>query len=463
LLSVDEIAECRTDLLAFTKTMFKAVKGSDFVENWHHREICEVLERVVIGDITRLIINIPPRYSKTELAVINFIAWTIGNFPDSEFIHASYGARLAESNTSRVKSMVENPVYKEIFAEFELSRDAKAKSLFQTTSGGRVYSDGAGGSLTGHGAGKISEDGLFHGAIIIDDIQKPSEANSTLVREGVNNWYTETLMSRTNDKKTPIINIQQRLHESDLSGFLLDGGSGEEWHHLRIPAVHDDTGEALWEFKHNKEDLERLKEVNPYGFAGQYLQLPAPIGGGIFRDSYWQYYEDLPVIHSKRIYADTALKTKEENDFSVFQCWGKSKEGQIYLIDQLRGKWEAPELEINARAFYNKHKSVYATVNAFKIEDKASGIGLIQSLRREGIPIVPIPREKDKVTRAHDCTGLLASANVYLPKNWEGLSNYLSEFSSFPNAKHDDQVDPTMDAIEDLLRNEPIDYGAMFK
>ena len=192
-------------------------------------------------------------------------------------------------------------------------------------------------------------------------------------------------------------------------------------------------------------------------------QRPAPIGGGIFKDEYWRFYKDLPTIVSKRIFGDTALKTKEMNDFSVFQCWGKSKEGQIYLLDQVRGKWEAPELKIQAKAFYNKHNVGYAHVNAFKIEDKSSGTGLIQSLRREGLPIVEIPRDTDKVTRANDSVGLLASGNVYLPEDAPWLSDYLAEFSIFPNAKHDDQVDPTMDAIEDFLRVDTIDYSEMFR
>ena len=120
-------------------------------------------------------------------------------------------------------------------------------------------------------------------------------------------------------------------------------------------------------------------------------------------------------------------------------------------------------MKINAKAFYNKHNVGYAHVNAFKIEDKASGTGLIQSLRRDGLPIVAIPREKDKVTRARDSTGLLQSGNVFLPEDAEWLTDYLAEFGSFPNAKHDDQVDPTMDAIEDFLRVDTIDYSEMFK
>ena len=460
MLSPAEIVECRTDLLTFSKTVFKAIKGVEFVENWHHREICNALEDVVAGYTKRLIINIPPRYSKTELAVVNFIAWNLGNFPDSEFLHLAYGSRLAEGNTFNAKKILESDIYKEIFPDFKLRSDSNAKGMFSTVEGGQVYADSSSGSVTGKGCGKLNDDGLFHGCMIIDDPIKPDEARSDIVREGVNTNYTETLMSRTNNHDTPIIVIMQRLHENDLSGFLLNGGSGEIWDHLCIPAISDD-GKPLWEFKHDIEALQKAKEANPYGFAGQMMQRPAPIGGGIFKDKYWQYYTDLPVIKSKRIYGDTALKTKEANDYSVFQCWGKSVNGQIYLIDQVRGKWEAPELEIQAKAFYNKHNQGYSHVNSFKIEDKASGIGLIQSLRRKGLPIVPIERITDKVTRAHDSVGLLASGNVYLNEKWEGLSDYLHEFSSFPNATHDDQVDPTMDAIEDFLRNDIIDYGEL--
>ena len=188
MLTVDEIADCRTDLLSFTKTVFKAIKGVDFVENWHHREICDTLEGVVIGDIKRLIINVPPRYSKTELAVVMFIAWSMGNFPDSEFLHISYGSTLAGGNTAKAKAIMEHEIYAEIFPDFKLSSDSKAKSDFKTPEGGAVYADGSDGTVTGKGCGKISNDSVFHGAGIIDDPIKPTEARSDLVREKVNTW-----------------------------------------------------------------------------------------------------------------------------------------------------------------------------------------------------------------------------------------------------------------------------------
>lgn len=462
MLTPNEIADNRTDLLTFTKTMFKARKGIDFVENWHHEKICAALERVVIGDIKRLIINLPPRYSKTELAVVNFIAWCMGNFPDSEFIHSSYSKRLATNNSWAARSLVEHELFAEIFDPPQLRRDSNAKDEWRTEQGGCVYATGTEGTITGYGAGGLTN--RFKGCIVVDDAHKAGEANSDVMRQNVLDWFSTTLESRTNSPDTPIIVIMQRLHEQDLAGWLLDGGNGEEWHHLNIP-VRNEQGEPLWSFKHSAEDLDRMEKANAYVFAGQYMQSPAPIGGGIFKDSYWRYYKVLPRIVHKTIYADTAMKSKEQNDFSVFQCWGKGADGNLYLIDQMRGKWEAPELITQASAFWNKHKEPTgkARLRAMKIEDKASGTGLIQFLKKEkgGVLVQPIPRDIDKITRALDAVPHIESGYVYLPEDAPFISDLLSEAAVFPNGAHDDQLDPLMDAIEQELASNTAGFGAM--
>src|SRR5690606_12052659 len=162
-----EIADNRADLLTFTRTMFRARKGADMMPASHHKPICDALERVVIGKTKRLIINIPPRSGKTELAVINFIAWCMGNFPDSEFIHASYSKRLAAANAYAVRAVMLNETYKQIFSHSELAGDSKAKDEFRTIHGGIVYATGAEGTITGYGGGKMRD--TFGGAIVIDD------------------------------------------------------------------------------------------------------------------------------------------------------------------------------------------------------------------------------------------------------------------------------------------------------
>jgi predicted phage terminase large subunit-like protein len=200
--------------------------------------------------------------------------------------------------------------------------------------------------------------------------------------------------------------------------------------------------------------LNRLESSSPYVFAGQYMQRPSPLGGGLFRDSWWRYLAAPPPIQWRTIYADTAQKTADHNDYSVFQCWGYSGSGQAVMLDMIRGKWEAPELEAMARAFWAKHKAVQnqGTLRAMKVEDKVSGTGLIQTLKREGIPIIGLKRNVDKITRAFDAAPLIESGNVILMQDVPHLTDFISEASTFPNAAHDDMIDAAMSAISDMLQ-----------
>lgn len=173
--------------------------------------------------------------------------------------------------------------------------------------------------------------------------------------------------------------------------------------------------------------------------------------GGMLDPKWWQYYTAPPALEYRTIYADTAQKTGTQNDYSVIQCWGKSRGGQAVLLDQIRGKWEAPELLVQARAFWSKHKPGPAPLRAFKVEDKVSGTGLIQTLKREGIPMLAIQRDRDKVTRAYDAAPMIESGNVLLPRDAPWLSDLLAEATTFPNGAHDDQLDPLFDAVADML------------
>lgn len=452
-LTADEIATYRTDLLAYAQHMFRARKGAELKFNAHQVAICNALERVVLGRTKRLIINVPPRSGKTELAVINFMAWCMGNWPDCEFIHASYAKRLATTNTWATRALVEHEAHAEIFGAPDLRSDSNAKDEWRTGTGGIVYATGADGTITGYGAGKMRE--TFGGAIIIDDPHKASEATSDTMRQNVIDWFSTTMESRKNSNDTPIIVIMQRLHEADLSGWLLDGGNGEDWEHVCVPAITD-NGESFWPEQFELANLQRMEKANPYVFAGQYRQRPAPIGGGLLKDSWWSYYDTAPPFTHRLMFADTAQKTGQENDYSVFQCWGYTHDEKAYLLDQLRGKWEAPQLLTQALAFWNKHKARWpdgSVLRAFKVEDKSSGTGLIQTMkaRPHQVPVVAIQREKDKVTRAYDVAPIIETGRVFLPANAPFLSELLAETTVFPNGKHDDQVDPLLDAVDELV------------
>lgn len=455
-LTIDEIVEYRTDLLSFSKYMFKARKGFDFVENWHHKKICEALERVFIGQIKRLIINIPPRYSKTELAVVNFMSWALGNYPDCEFIHASYSKRLAANNTFMARSIVMDEAYSDVFGNIGIRHDSKAKDEWRTDSGGCVYAAGTDGTITGYGAGKLRPG--FGGAIIIDDPHKAGEANSERMRQNVIDWFGTTIESRTNSPDTPVIVIMQRLHEEDLAGWLSAGGNGEEWEVLNIPAVNDND-EALWPFKHTREKLAQMEASNPFVFAGQYMQRPSPKGGGMFKDEWWRTYDHTAHIpfEWRAIFGDTAQKTGQQNDYTTFQCWGYF-EGRAYLIDQFHKKVEAPELLSNAEAFWAKHvdPTNRGYLRAFYIEDKVSGTGLIQQLVRKGVPVEPVSRSSgalkgDKISRANDVLTYFKTGLVVIPEAAPWVLDYRTEFGMFPNGAHDDQIDPSVDAVMTML------------
>lgn len=423
------------DLFFFSRYMFKARKNYKWIQSWHQQKVCDALMRVYRGECKRLIINIPPRYSKTELAVVNFIAWCLGLAPDCEFIHASYSSRLATSNSANVRSLLQHEAYTELFPETQISQDAHAKDHWKTTSGGVMYATGAGGTITGFGAGKM-RDG-FGGAIIVDDPHKADEAASDTMRQNVIDWYQNTLDSRVNNPNTPIIVIMQRLHEGDLAGWLEAGGSGEKWEVLRIP-VRNEALEPLWPWKHSAEKLAQMEATNRYVFAGQYMQLPAPLGGGIYQDSWWRYYRPEALPRVKRIIQswDTAFKAKESNDFNVCFTIAETDIG-FFVIDRFKKKMEFPELKRTAKSIALQHKP-----NVVLVEDKASGQSLIQELKIDTLlPIVAVQKNTDKISCANAVTPLIESGRVFLPENAEWLPDFLMTMGRFPNDTHDDDAD----------------------
>jgi len=444
------------DLYFFSRYMFKLRRGYNWIQAAHHKIICDALMRVFRGECRRLIINVPPRYSKTELAVVNFAAWAIGKAPDAEFIHTSYSGTLAANNSFQARELVQYDEYRHIFPDVEIRGDSNARNEWRTTEGGVFYATGAMGTITGYGAGKHRD--TFGGAIIIDDPHKADEAKSDVKRKNVIEWFSTTLESRKNHKDTPIILIMQRLHQDDLAGWLLNGGNGEKWEHIMLPALRDD-GTALWPEKHDVETLKRMEASNRHVFAGQYQQRPAARGGNIMRGEWFQLYDVAPRMKYRAIYADTAQKTAEHNDYSVFEEWGLGDDGKIYLLDLIRGKWEIPELERRAPSFWNKAKARDAVVTGqlrqMKIEDNASGTGLIQRMKLDHrIPVAGIKRTKDKYTRLTDVIGYIESGYVCLPRNAPFLSDFVGECEAFTaddSHPHDDQIDPMIDAINDML------------
>lgn len=438
--------EAAEDFYFFARYMFKERRGFRWLHNAHHRQICDALMRVYRGDCTRLIINIPPRYSKTELAVVNFISWCLGKAPDSEFIYTSYSARLAANYAYEARGLVQHPAYSRVFPAVALKDDSKAKDEWRTTAGGLVYAAGVGGTITGFGAGKVRAG--FGGAIIIDDPHKASEAGSEVMRRSAISWFQNTLESRKNSPHTPIILIMQRLHEDDLSGWLLAGGNGEAWEHLNLAAITPD-GAALWPAKHSLERLRKMEEAAPYVFAGQYMQRPAPIEGGFFKPDRVEIVEALPANLKRGVRAWDLAATASGGDYTSGVLIFEGADGFWYIADVLRDRLAPDGVE---RLILNAARGDGVKVKIRLPQDagqagKAQAAGFFRLLA--GYPVAAEPVTGDKVTRAAPLAAQINVGNIKMLRgDWN--KNFISELRNFPNGSNDDQVDALADAFNEL-------------
>ena len=438
----------RADLYFYTRWMFYQRRRFQWKRGPHHKVICDALMRVFNGECRRLIVNLPPRYSKTELAVPNFVSWAQGHYPDAEFIHTSYGAKLAAKNSLATREMLEHPAYHEIFPENRLDPSSSARDDWRTTAGGVMYATGSSGPITGFGAGK-QRDG-FGGAIIIDDPHKPDEAESQPQREGVIEWFQNTLESRTNSPHTPIILIMQRLHEKDLAGWLLDGGNGEHWEHVCIPARNDD-GTPLWPEKHTAEDLARMEAANPYVFAGQYMQAPAPRDGGVFKPSRIEIVDALPAGLELVRGWDLAA-TKNAGDWTVGGKLGRTKDGTLWIADIQRERGGPDDVE---RLLVNTAKADGPRVLQSVPQDpgqagKAQAAYLGKKLA--GTNFLFSAETGDKATRAAPFAAQVNVGNVkMLRAPWNDA--LIGEMRMFPNGAFDDQIDALSRAFNGMTDN----------
>lgn len=434
----------RQDLSSFIQRSFTTVDpGATYLHNWHIDAIAHHLELVAKGEILRLIITMPPRSMKSTAASIAFPAWLLGHDPSLNILAVSYAESLAEKLALDSRKVLESSWYRSSFPTVRIAKNRSARMDFATTRGGGRYSTTVGGSLTGRG-GDI---------IIIDDPNKPEDATSELKRENVINWYRSTLLSRLNNPKTsPIVLIQQRVHENDLAGYLLEN---EDWVHLNLQAIAEDPteinlgwrGKVIREVGHllHEERLPRdlldeyRHKLGSYVFAAQYQQRPAPLGGGYVKWAWFKTYTQAPTFKpGDRIVQswDTASKAEEANDYSVCTTW-HVRNNNAWLIDLYRVKLEFPELKRQIVAQANHHKA-----KLILIEEAGSGVQLIQDLKREtALSIKGMIPKDDKATRLLAVTPAIEAARIAIPENAPWLAEFQREITLFPNAKHDDQVD----------------------
>ena len=327
------------DTLNFTRYFFKANNKKKFLVGQHDRLICDKLNDVLEGRCRRLIINIAPRYSKTELAVKNFIAAGLALNPKARFIHLSYSSNLAQDNSLSIKDIVNSEEYQRVFPDTRIKYGSDTKSRWDTEAGGGVYATSTLGQITGFCAGAVEYEGegqLFSGAIVIDDPIKPEEAFSDIEREKVNRRFETTIRNRVNSRNTPIIVIMQRLHEHDLCGYLQEIEPGE-WEVLSLPCIYkDEKGDdcALWDDKHTLDELRQLEAIDSFVFETQYMQNPKPIEGLMYR--YFKTYSIIP--HSnKTIHCNCTDTADTGADILCSICYDELPDGN-YVTDILYTK-----------------------------------------------------------------------------------------------------------------------------
>lgn len=430
-------AQYESHLLRFTQYTFEALHGFPFIINKHHVMIADALAAVERGEIKNLLINMPPRYGKTEIAVVNWIAYSLARNPSAKFIHLSYSADLALDNSQKTRDVVKSAPFQMLWPT-GIKSDTDSKAKWYTEQGGGLYATMAGGAVTGFGAGCTVPTGKFDGAIIIDDPLKPDDARSDAEREKVNERLNTTIKSRRNHRNTPIVIIMQRLHQNDMSGFVLGNGIGEEFHHLRLPALQDDDT-ALWPDKHTVDELKAMQAADSYNFAAQYQQQPVPTGGAVFKTEKFNRYLHVPTsetVLSTVISWDTAYKPQQHNDPSCGLVFYVTPSG-YYLVDVIHGRFEYPELRRKVFESCETYKP-----DAVLIEDKASGQSLIQELHAATqYPVIAIKPDADKETRARVASATVEAGKVFIPQHAIWLAEFEEELAFFPNGRHDDRVD----------------------
>ena len=439
----------RTDLLSFAERCFAELyPACRLTRNWHHQAIAYQLTRIMRGENNRLVVNVPPRSLKSFFISVVFPAYLLGKSPHLKIICVSYADDLAVKHAGDFRKIVSSNWYKTLF-NTKVAKDTETE--YETEQGGFRYTTTVGGTLTGRG-GDI---------IILDDPQKPMETLSKASRDKVNDWFSSTLFSRLDNKATgTIIVVMQRLHQEDLSGYLLERPG---WHHLNLPAIaaadieialsatkkHGwKTGSALEESREPISVLNDIKtELGSFVFQCQYLQAPVPEAGNLIKHDWFRFFDASPAIQPGDEIVqswDTALTISATSDYSACLTFRIRNENEFYLIDVLRKRLEFPDLEKLVLSHAQQFQA-----NTVLIEDTASGKALIQSVKAKGLAgVVGCKPWTNKADRMVPHTSKIESGCLSLPTTASWLDDFLLECIAFPNGKHDDQVDALSQLLE---------------
>jgi len=410
----------------------------NFIEGQHHRVIAEKLELVAQGKLKRLIINMPPRHSKSEFASFLMPAWFLGRNPKLKIIQATHNTELAVRFGRKVRDLIDDPQYKDIFPDTNLKEDNKGAGKWQTSAGGEYFAAGVGAAVTGRGAD------LF----VIDDPHSEQDALSESAFDNAYEWYTSGPRQRLQPGGAIII-VMTRWGKKDLTGRLLAAqGSdimADQWEVVEFPAILP-SDKPLWPEFWEKDALLGIKASLPVQkWNAQWQQTPTSSDSAIIKREWWQAWgkKDIPPVKYIIQSYDTAFSKKESADYSAITTWGvfEPEEGgsdNLILLDARRGRWNFPELKEVA---YEEHE--YWEPDMVVVEAKATGTPLIDELRLRGIPALGFSpgKGRDKVTRMHMVAPLFEAGIVWAPNDKKFADEVIEEVVSFPNGDHDDFCD----------------------
>lgn len=461
--------ECEEDGLYFARYFFKQRMGSKMIVAPHHQVIQRTLDRVVSGEITRLIINVPPGYTKTELATINMIGRGLALNNRARFMHLSYSHNLALLNSSTARGTVKSAAYQAMWP-MELRDDADSKAMWWTEHGGGVYASSAAGQVTGFRAGHM-EPG-WQGALIIDDPVKPDDAYSETIRDGVNNRFNETIKSRLAIETTPMVVIMQRIHYHDLSGYLLRGGSGEKWHHLNLPVIIDNSlpypeenthgipiehglpDGWLWPFKHNESHRVALFSHRRTAEA-QYMQRPRRFNteGALWNEQLIAAAHELQIQAARQrcvVAIDPQATNSDESDETgiiAASAYGGGDKRQFSVDGDYSGKYSPAGWAKKAMAAYDQHQA-----DAIVIETNQGGDMAEDTLKNAGFKgrIIRVHASKGKYARAEPISALYEQGRVAHRGALYQLENQLMEYVPTTAKKSPDRLDAMVYALTEL-------------
>lgn len=469
LLQEEQYHRARLGLLNFTLATFPK-----YQVNWHHRKLCQALNRFALGETKRLIVTLPPRHGKSQLVSRQLPAFVFGRNPRAKFIAASYSADLASSMNRDVQRIMDSEIYRAIFPETTLrgSRPSPGTTAWMRNSGlfeivgygGSYRSVGVGGGVTGMGADFICID---------DPIKNQEEADSMVYREKLWNWYTSTLYSRL-EKDAGICVTATRWNEDDLIGRLLklahDDPQADQWELINFPAVAEGApreedlrlvGEALWPEKYDVEALAKIKiNQGARNWSALYQQRPAPEGGMIVHRKWWKFYDKFPEQFDKILMAwDLTFTKSATSDYVVGVVLGKIG-ADIYLLDLVRDRLSFTD----SIAAMKRLAVKWPQAELKLVEEAANGYALIDTLRAEVSGLVPVRPLGSKVARANAVSPRIESGNMWLPSRelapgWGGPDgDVVMEWTSFPAGRHDDIVDAMCHGLLRLIAEVTTDF-----